>query len=136
MMRSGVSGFLSCMRGHLPPASLASFSTDATGGYPGGVPARIRAAMDQGPRRRYGERVCTHCPNGANVQKRVVRGTSTLLARGNVCGRPLVSCLGCILGWVISRRRNRPAVPLAVQPECHDQPALCGLRACLALFGL
>ena len=34
--------------GHLPPASLISFVTDTTGGYPGGVPVRIRAAMDQG----------------------------------------------------------------------------------------
>ena len=38
----------------------------------------------------YGQWVCTHCPNGATVQKRAARGTSTLLARGTGCGRPLV----------------------------------------------
>ena len=37
----------------------------------------------------YGQWVCTHCPNGATVQKRAARGTSTLLARGTGCGRPL-----------------------------------------------
>ena len=37
----------------------------------------------------YGQGVCTHCPNGATVQKRAARGTSTLLARGTGCGRPL-----------------------------------------------
>ena len=48
-MHSGVSGFLSCLRGHLPPASFFSFSMDAAGGYPGGVPVRIRAGMEQSP---------------------------------------------------------------------------------------
>ena len=28
---------ISCLRGHVPPASLTSFFTDAAGGYPGGV---------------------------------------------------------------------------------------------------
>ena len=85
--------------------------------------------------------VCTHCPNGATVQKRAVRGTSTLLARGTGCGRPLGDfAFGTYFPALgsspeSSRRRNGPAVLLAVQPECHDQPALCGLRASLALYG-
>ena len=94
-MHSGVSGFLSCLRGH-PPSSILG---DPTGGYSGGVPVRIRAAMDQGsgsqlssvrrePLRRW---VCTHCPNGATVQKRAARGTSTLLARGAGCGPACVT---------------------------------------------
>ena len=40
---------ISCMSGYLPPACSFSFFTNATGGYPGGVLVRIRAAMDQGP---------------------------------------------------------------------------------------
>ena len=37
----------------------------------------------------HGQWSCTHCPNGATVQKRAARSTSTLLARGILCGRPL-----------------------------------------------
>ena len=37
----------------------------------------------------HGQWVCTHCLNGATVQKRAARGASTLLARGTGCGSPL-----------------------------------------------
>ena len=40
-------------------------------------------------------------------------------------------------GGILARilKAPEPTVPLAVQPGCHDQPALCGLRASLALTG-
>ena len=138
--RGSLETLISFLCGNLHQACLRSFFIDATGCYQGGVPVRIRAAVDQGPGSQL-QRVCTHCPNGATVQERAARGTSTLLARGTGCGRPLG---GLAFGTYFqagksspesSRRRNRPAVLLAVQPECPVQPALCGKRASLALHG-
>ena len=51
----------------------------------------------------HGQWVCTHCPNGATVQKRAARGTSTLLARGRgVAARLVISRSG---------RTSRPGDP-------------------------
>ena len=115
----------------------------------GGVPARIRAAMDQSPgsqltplrRDLYGQLVCLLLKwSHRTVQKREASGTSTLLARRTECGRPLTEfAFGTYFpaggsSPESSRRRNRQAVLLVVQQE-PVHPALCGMRASQALYG-
>ena len=77
----------SFFRGDLPPACSLAFTTGATGGYPGGVLLRIRAASDQGPGSSLylrGRR-CTAAPNGAEPPNTARTAASAALGTPPTC---------------------------------------------------
>ena len=78
----------------------------------------------------YGQWVCTHCPNGATVQKRAARGTSTLLARGTGDVHPGRVILARSAVPLAVQERELPTAPYGVRPARTGTPGCrAGMRS-------